>query len=115
MIDAAFVNRWCRTPATLVLREASETERDEMNNPVVTPTTRRVLVLLWPGDGIEDLNRRDVNTSRFTAFFKACDEPDPTAALTVSSTTYEFDGPPKEWLTPDGCRIAWEARLVRAV
>lgn len=116
MIDSTFLNRWCRTAATLVTVTASTTERDEMNRPVDVETTDRVLVCIHPEQGVETTTGRQVSTGRQVVYMKPCAAtPAATSKLTVDTITYEFDEPPLEWTHPKTLqRIGWEGRLVRS-
>lgn len=114
MITAAFLDRWCKTRATLTTVTAG-TERDEMNRPVDTETTETVMVCVHPEQGAETTTGRQVATGRQVVYLKACAEPAATSTLTIGSAVFQFDGPAMEWLQPrTGRRVGWEARIVRS-
>lgn len=114
-ITASFLNRWCRTTATLTTRSTG-TVRDEMNRLVPAETTESVQVCIHPEQGTETTSGRQVSTGRMVVYLKPCvTTPAATSSLTVGGATYEFDEPPLEWTHPFTCeRIGWEGRLVRS-
>jgi hypothetical protein len=113
VIDAAFLQRWCRLNATLT-NVADGTEVDGMNHPVATETDRAVKTWVHPEQGDETTAGRQVASTRFVGYFLPCETPTERSKLTLGTATYEFDGPPQEWIHPrSGERVGWEARLVR--
>ena len=113
MIDAAFLRKWCKLDATLTTVADGATV-DDMNHPVAEMTDRCVKTWVHPEQGDETTAGRQLATTRFVGYFLPCETIDARSTLTLGSATYEFDGPPMEWIHPrSGERVGWQAKLVR--
>jgi hypothetical protein len=113
VIDAAFLARFCKLDATLAT-VTDGPEVDESNHPIATTAERCVKTWVHPEQGDETTAGRQVATTRFVGYFLPCETIDARSTLTLGTATYEFDGPPNEWIHPrTGERVGWTANLVR--
>lgn len=116
MITAASVRRLMKLTATLTTVTLSTTEVDEMNQPVEVTDTETICCWVAPAESAETGEVRQVGSTRFVGYFPKCITAYTTSRLTLGTATYEFDGPPQEWIHPVSQEtVGWTANLIRTV
>lgn len=116
MITASSARRLMKLQATLTTVSPSATDVDEMNQPVEVTATETICCWVAPEQSAETSETRQVGSSRFVGYFPKCITAYTTSRLTLGTATYEFDGPPQQWIHPRSQEtIGWTANLIRTV
>lgn len=95
--------QWVRRKLTLrgVLTTVTKSDdRDDMNRPTETITTKTIRFLMHPKQADETNDPQQVGKRLMTGYFDACDTIDTTSRLTYAGLEFEFIGPPEPWPSP---------------